>query len=347
MKSPGKEILETTIPDELVEIIRDAGHCVITTHTQPDGDALGSLLGMADLLTQMGKRVFAYLDEPVSHLYSFLPGSNSLITDIDLLDPFMEEAGSDLCAIALDCGEADRMGKYQDRFLEIAPFLVIDHHLSHSNFGDYRWVDPQLSSTGEMVYEVAVALGQTPSYECAFSLYVAICTDTGSFRYECTGPRTFAIAADLVELGVKPDHVADHIYDNYSPERLDLMQRVLATLELQADEQIACIHVTKEMFFQSGALAQDVEGFVEFPRSITSVKVAVFVKDIRADLISVSLRAKGEVNVASIAKQFGGGGHRNAAGCKFPVNSNSVDSVKNRVLASVRAALNSGSAENR
>ena len=337
MKSLGKEMLETTVPEQLVEIIRDTGHCVITTHTQPDGDALGSLLAMADLLRQMGKRVFAYLDEPVSHLYSFLPGCSKLITDIERLQPFIDEAGEDICAIALDCGEADRMGRFQDRFLEISPFLVIDHHLSHSNFGEYRWVDPQLSSTGEMVYEIAVALDQTPTYECAFSLYVAICTDTGSFRYECTGARTFEIAGNLVGLGVKPDHVADFIYDNYSPERLDLMQRVLATLELHADGQIACMHVTGDMFEQSGALAQDVEGFVEYARSISTVKVAMFVKETRADRISVSLRAKGEINVASIAKQFGGGGHRNAAGCKFPANS--VDTVRKKVLASVRAAV--------
>ena len=329
------------IPEKILEVIRNAGHCVVATHVQPDGDALGSLLAMADMLEQMGKKVFAYLEEPISHLYSFLPDSRALSTDIDELQAFVDEAGGDLCAIALDCGEADRMGVCQRQFLRISPFVVIDHHLSHQNFGDYRWVDPQRSSTGEMVYEIGEALGQTPTYKGAFSLYVAICTDTGSFRYECTGARTFEIAGRLVALGVNPNQVANLIYDNYSPERLDLMQRVLATLELCEKQQVACIHVTRDMFEQSGALVQDVEGFVEYPRSIRSVKVAVFVKENRSDIISVSLRAKGEFNVASIAKQFGGGGHRNAAGCKFPADS--IDSVRKKVIGSITAALRASS----
>ena len=331
------------IPEKILEVIRDASHCVVTTHVQPDGDALGSLLAMADMLEQMGKRVFAYLDEPISHLYNFLPGSRSLSTDIDQLQDFVDEAGVDICAIALDCGEADRMGRYKHKFLRISPFLVVDHHLSHQNFGNYRWVDPQRSSTGEMVYEISEALGQTPTYEGAFSLYVAICTDTGSFRYECTGARTFEIAARLVELGVDPNRIANQIYDNYSPERLDLMQRVLGTLELSANQQIACIYVTREMFDRSGALAQDVEGFVEYARSISSVKVAVFLKETKSDIISVSLRAKGEFNVASVAKEFGGGGHRNAAGCKFPAES--IDSVREKVIGSIKATLHSSSIE--
>lgn len=331
------------IPEKILEVIRDASHCVVTTHVQPDGDALGSLLAMADMLEQMGKRVFAYLDEPISHLYNFLPGSRSLSTDIDQLQDFVDEAGVDICAIALDCGEADRMGRYKHKFLRISPFLVVDHHLSHQNFGNYRWVDPQRSSTGEMVYEISEALGQTPTYEGAFSLYVAICTDTGSFRYECTGARTFEIAARLVELGVDPNRIANQIYDNYSPERLDLMQRVLGTLELSANQQIACIYVTREMFDRSGALAQDVEGFVEYARSISSVKVAVFLKETKSDIISVSLRAKGEFNVASVAKEFGGGGHRNAAGCKFPAES--IDTVREKVIGSIKATLHSSSIE--
>lgn len=334
---------EKKIPEKILEVIRDASHFVVITHVQPDGDAVGSLLAMADMLEQMGKSVFAYLDEPISHLYNFLPGCRKLISDIDRLQSFVDEAGVDICAIALDCGEADRMGRYQQEFLRISPFVVIDHHLSHSNFGDYRWVDPQRSSTGEMVYEVGQALGQTPTYEGAFSLYVAISTDTGSFKYECTGVRTFEIAGRLVGLGVNPNRVAGLIYDNYSPERLDLMQKVLATLELSENQQIACIHVTGEMFDRSAALAQDVEGFIEYPRSIRSVKVAVFIKETKSGIISVSLRAKGECNVASIAKQFGGGGHRNAAGCKFPANS--IESVRERVVDTIKTALRASSPE--
>lgn len=332
-------MLENKIPEKILEVIRDSGHCVLVTHMQPDGDAIGSLLALTEILRDMGKNVFAFLDEPVSHLYDFLPGCHKLTADADRLQQFVAAAGTDICAIALDCGEADRIGKCRAIFEKVSPFLVIDHHLSHCDFGDYRWVDPQRSSTGEMVYEICEALGQTPSYMAAFALYVAICTDTGSFRYECTGARTFEIAGKLVDCGVRPDLVAGLIYENFSPERLQLMQMVLKTLDLCEDGQIACIHVTREMFEASGALAQDVEGFVEYPRSISSVKAAVFFKEARANMISVSLRAKGECNVASVAKQFGGGGHRNAAGCKFPAET--IDSVRKKILPALKASLNS------
>ena len=327
------------IPQRILETIRSADHFVLVTHVQPDGDAIGSLLGMESLLKQLGKRVFAYLDEPVSHLYDYLPGSRRLISDIDKLQSFIQEAGTGICAIALDCGEASRVGDCVDRFMRISPFLVIDHHLSHGNFGDYRWVDPERSSTGEMVYEIGEALGLKPTHEGAFALYVAICTDTGSFRYECTGARTFEIAGRLVEAGVKPGELASLIYDNYSPERLDLMRMVLETLDLVEDRQIACIHVTRDMFDRSGAAAQDVEGFVEYPRSIKTVRVAAFLKETKADVISVSLRAKGDCNVAAVAKQFGGGGHRNAAGCKFP--GESIETVRQKLIARIRAEFDS------
>jgi len=327
----------TKVPDKILEIINDVDYFVLVTHVHPDGDAIGSLLAMESLLKQMGKRVFAYLDEPVSHLYDFLPGSRRLTSDISKLQVFVEEAGTSLGAIALDCGEADRIGDFRDRFLQISPFLVVDHHLSHGNFGDHRWVEPQRSSTGEMVYEVGDALGIEPSYEGAFALYVAISTDTGSFRYECTGSRTFEIAGKLVEIGINPGQVSSLIYDNYSPERLNLMQMVLETLDMHEDRQIACIHVTREMFDKTASLAQDVEGFIEYPRSIKTVKVAAFLKETMSDIISVSLRAKGDCNVASVAQRFGGGGHRNAAGCRFP--GESIESVRGQLIAQIRAEL--------
>lgn len=334
---PRKEMAGSRIPEIILDKIRSAENFVVMTHVQPDGDAVGSLLAMSDMLKNMGKRVLAFLDEPISHLYDFLPGASKLTSNVDEMRHFIAESGADICAIALDCGEADRVGRQKDLMLTMSPFLVIDHHLSHMNFGDYRWVEPQCSSTGEMVYEIAEALGQTPTYNGAFALYVAISTDTGSFRYECTGARTFEIVSNLVGLGVKPDHVAGLIYDNFSFERLKLMQMVLGTLELGEDEQIACIHVTREMFDASRALVQDVEGFIEYPRSIRSVKVAVFIKETRNDMVSVSLRAKGECNVAEIAKLFGGGGHRNASGCKFP--DSAIESVRQQVMPAIKDAL--------
>lgn len=308
------------IPEIIVDLVKGASHVVLATHVHPDGDALGSLLGLADILEAQGKQVFRYLDASVSHLYDFLPTAELASTDLDAAMQFAEQAkraGNKVVAVVLDCGDAERLGESKDRLISISPFIVIDHHRGHRHFGDHVWLEGDCSSTGEMVYELALAMGATVSVDAAFCLYVAIVTDTGSFRYESTSPRTLRIAADLVETGVRPDEVAQRVYDNYTLARLRLMEMVLATLTVHADGQIALISVSEEMFERSGASADDVEGFINYPRSLTSVQVAAFIKETRKGIVSVSLRAKGNVDVACIAAEFGGGGHKNAAGFRF------------------------------
>lgn len=324
------------IPEEICQTIERADNIVLLTHVHPDGDALGSLFGFADILESQGKEVFCYLEEPVSYLYQFLPGSDRAETSLTKLIAFVEQH-SDVIAVSLDCGDSDRMGKNKEMFLQIHPFLVIDHHRAHKNYGNFRWIDPDRSSTGEMVYELAQHYNVDITYECACNLYVAISTDTGSFRYDSTTPRTLRIAADLVEKGIQPDEIAGHIYDNYTLERIKLMEMVLGTLTLYESERLAFIYVTEAMFANSGALPEDIEGFIDYARSISSVKVAVFIKEGKKGMVSVSLRAKGDCDVAEIAKSFGGGGHRNAAGFRFVDKSS--DQVRQIVLSKLKKAL--------
>ncbi len=309
-----KENPKRTIPDKIVQDILTIDNIVLFTHTHPDGDALGSLFGFADILEAMGKTVFCYLEEPVSHLYDFLPDTDKAHTTLEDYRAFLTSVGENVMSIALDCGDDDRLGGSKLEFLRNSPFVVIDHHQSHKDFGTTRWVESNRSSTGEMVYELALALGAEVSYKCAYNLYVAICTDTGSFRYECTSPRTMRIAAELLEKGVRPEEICSHLYDNFSQERLKLMEMVLSTIRLFEADQIAFMHVSNQMLETSGATLHDVEGFIDFPRSLRSVKVAVLIKEAKDGFIAVSLRAKGDCNVAEVAKRFDGGGHRNAAG---------------------------------
>jgi phosphoesterase RecJ-like protein len=318
------------IPDTITKSIYEADNFVLLTHVHPDGDALGSMLGLADILDCLGKKVFCFLEEPVSHLYTFLPACDRVNTDLTALHAFVHEAAGKVIVIALDCGDDNRLGKHKEELLAINPFIVIDHHKSHKDYGEYRWVEPARSSTGEMVYELAMALGVEVSYNCAFDLYVAICTDTGSFRYDSTHARTLQIAGELVEIGVKPAEISCHIFDNYSIARLKLLELVLTTMTLYASNQIACISVSQEMLRQSGADLQDVEGFIEYPRSLRTAKVAVFIKEGQHGQVSVSLRAKGECDVAEIAKMFNGGGHRNAAGFRF--SGKDMEQVRAEVL---------------
>jgi phosphoesterase RecJ-like protein len=325
------------VPEEITGIIRQADNFVLMTHLHPDGDALGSLFALADILEGMGKKVFRYLEDPVTHLYDFLPGCHLGQTELAALQAFVAAAQGNIAAISLDCGDCDRLGREKRELLNLHPFLVIDHHHGHREFGDYRWLDSHRSSTGEMVYELAMELDVTLSYTAAFNIYVAISTDTGSFRYENTSPRTLLIAAELVKCGVRPEEVAGYVYDNFTLQRLRLMEQVLASLELLASDQLAFIMVTNKMLADCGAMPEDTEGFINYPRALRTVKVAAFLKEMREGGVSVSLRAKGGCDVAEVAAGFGGGGHRNAAGFRFP--DKGMQEVRKLVLEALSKAL--------
>jgi len=319
------------LSESLLEVIRKTNNIVLATHANPDGDALGSLIGLADTLEAMGKQVFRYLEEPVSHLYEFLPDTSLMQTDIHALQDFVRQVGDDILCISLDCGDRKRLGENADELMNITPFMVIDHHKNNNGFGNLAWIDSDRSSTGEMVFDLAEALGQKISEKAAVALFAAIVTDTGSFRYESTSAHTFNVARKLVEFGVKPDQVSRHLYDNYTAGRLQLLQQVLATMGIYGDGRVAIIQVTTDMLESTGCSLIDTENFINLPRSITSVKVAVFLKEIGSDIVSVSLRAKDSCDVADVAAQFGGGGHRNAAG--FRASLTTLDEVRDRLLS--------------
>ena len=308
----------------IVENIQASNSILVATHIFPDGDALGSQLGLGAILESLGKKVFYYSEEPAADHYKFMPGCDKLDTVIP--EPMVFDA-----ALALDCGDQLRLGKEMNRLLEIRPFMVIDHHVGHKEFGDLRWVDPGLSSTGEMVYELAGALGAEINYDAAYCIYAAIVSDTGSFKYDSTTPDTFRIAGELIARGLKPFQVAGKLFENYTVSRLQLLKEVLATLMLLGQERIATITVTREMFDKTGACKEDTEDFINFPRSIHGVKVAVFFKEGVDNWISVSLRAKGECDVAKVARNFGGGGHRNAAG--FRLQGSTISEVSEKLIA--------------
>lgn len=332
-----RETLHREIPEKIVRDIDCISNIALFTHSHPDGDALGSMLGLASLLGSLGKNVFCLLEEPVSHLYSFLPDQDKISVNIEEYKKFIAACGDDVMSIALDCGDEDRLGTLKNEVLSVNPFWVIDHHQSHINFGTGRWVDHKASSTGEMVYELGLILGGEVSYNAAFNLYVAISTDTGFFRYECTGQRTMEIAGQLLGKGVQPQEVGAYIYDNFSKERLKLMELVLGSLVLMEHDQIAYMSVTRKMLSESGAKLQDVEGFIDLSRSLTSVKAAVLLKESQNNTISVSMRAKGECDVAAVAQHFGGGGHRNAAG--FRCDGSSISKVKDELHCILRRAV--------
>ena len=331
-----KDKPERAIPEKLLKEIRNAESIVVVTHTNPDGDALGSLFATAEILESYGKRVLRFLEEPVSYLFDFLPGCELATVKVEDFQKFVDCAEGAVLILALDCGDEERLGCHRELLMRYRT-AVIDHHRSHREFGNISWIDADSSSTGEMIYEVTRSLGVRLSYSAAYNLYVAICTDTGSFRYECTTSRTMHIAAELLDHGVRPEVVGRHLYDNYSHERLKLMELVLSTVHVCFDGQIAFIHVSDQMLKKSGATMQDVEGFIDFPRSLRSVKVAALLKEGENGHIGVSLRAKGDCDVSKIARLFNGGGHRNAAG--FRCHGKTIEQVRLEVKDAISRVL--------
>ncbi|MEN8141147.1 MAG: bifunctional oligoribonuclease/PAP phosphatase NrnA [Thermodesulfobacteriota bacterium] len=309
---------------ELVAALSAARRILVATHVFPDGDALGSQLAVGLALESLGKEVLLYSADGAPHLLDFLPATEKLATSLPGPDDNYD------CVLVLDCGDSSRLGEAEEAILALAPVLAIDHHNNHKFFTELAWVDDKRSSTGEMVYDLCRLLGVELSYEMAYCLYTAILTDTGSFKYESTSAHTLRVAADLLDLGVRPDEVCGHIFDNYSSNRLRLLQEVLATLTLHGRETIAFIRVTQAALARTGAKTGDTEMFIDFPRSLSSVKVAVFLKEVDNDLVGVSMRAKGEVDVAAVARSFGGGGHVNAAGFKRP--DVSLDRLQEEIL---------------
>lgn len=316
--------------DELARVLLDARQILIVTHIYPDADALGSQLALGDILAGLGKKVALFGEEKISYMYDFLPGSEKLVTELPNISEFD-------CVVALDCGDCKRLGQHMDVFLAVHPLVMIDHHSGNNLFGDLNWVDAKRASTGEMVYDLAVALDAPISYEAAYCLYAAIVSDTGSFKYSSTTADTFRVAGELCRMGVKPSEVAGNLFDNFTVNRLHLMKEVLGTLSLHAQDRIATIHVTQGMFTDTGASVADTETFINYPRSLSSVKIAVFIKEAKPDEISVSMRSKGVYDVAAVAAGFGGGGHRNAAG--FRVRNCDVRSVREQVLAALAAVV--------
>jgi len=317
MLNPPKQV-----PDQIVEALFQAKNILVVCHVFPDVDAIGSQLALGNILESLGKNIFYYCNEFVPGMYEFMPGSEQLDNNLPDLSQFD-------AAVAVDCGDRFRLGHEVDALLQIHPFIVIDHHAGHRDFGDISWVEGSRSSTAEMVFDLALALNADISYNAAYNLYAAIVSDSGSFKYESTSAYTFQVASYLVNRGVIPSEVAGKLFDNYSANRLRLLENVLGSLELYSEGQIAVITATSEMFEASGAKREDTEEFINLPRAVRSVKVAAFLKETLDGYIKVSLRAKGECDVSLVALKFGGGGHRNASGY----------SIKDKKLAEVNIEL--------
>jgi len=320
--------------EKVVQAIKKHKKFLITAHINPEGDAIGCQLAMKELLDKLGKTAFIVDNDPVPDHYKFLPGSKGVSNRLDRVPGFD-------AAVVLDCPTLKRIGRVNELLTDDKTVINIDHHISNEKFGDVRWVDPNASSTGEMVYLLFKKFDVKLSKDAALALYIAILTDTGSFNYDNTTSRTHRIVGDLLEYGLKPADVSEDVYERRSMVDISLLGLVLATIKVNKTGEVAYLEITKKMLKTTGADAAKAEGFVNYARSIEGVKVAViFKEDIkRPGIINVSFRSKGDADVNKIASAFGGGGHVKASGC---VIVGTLSEVKAKVLAKIEETLADG-----
>jgi phosphoesterase RecJ-like protein len=278
---------------------------VLTSHARPDGDAIGSALACCQILLELGKDAEVVLHDPVPRIYQPLPFADRVI-HADCVN------GNYEAAIILECDsiQRTRLEGLENRFL-----ISIDHHSSGRQFAHVNWIDPGAIATAEMVYRLAREAGVRISREIATCLYTALMTDTGSFMFKGTDEQTFALARELVLAGADPFQCAGNIYFAHSTAKMRLLGAALTNLHREGP--LAWIWVTREQMERTEAKEEDCEGLVNYALSIQDVEIAAFFREMPDGRYRVSLRSKGQLNVASIAERFGGGGHECASGCSM------------------------------
>ena len=315
-------------PDDIIAALRRSGRILISVHKNPDGDALGSQLALMLALEKLHKTVVAQNIDPVPEIYRFLPASSKIKTGSTV------EGRHE--AIAVLDADPPRTGLFNGGNYPADTLINIDHHITNPTEWQLTWLNPSAAATGEMVYELIQRLGVAIDKDIALCLYTAIFTDTGSFRYSNTTPKSMRIAAELIEAGADPWLVTENVYESFAYGRIKLLGNVLAGMERSEDGKIAWVVITDELYRQFGATAEDTENFVNFVRSTKGVEVAVLFRQTALQQYKISLRAKGRVDLSVVAQSLGGGGHKNAAGSTLD---GALDDVKKRVIDAVRAAI--------
>jgi phosphoesterase RecJ-like protein len=311
------------VPRKLLSFLRKEEMFLIATHISPEADAIGSCIALSMALETLGKKTILYDKDTIPEFYRFLPGHKKFTNSIP---PFVSRHSP---IILLDCNSLERAGVEGMRFKYAA---VIDHHETETDFGNIRWIEPGAAATGMMIFYLIKKLGVKITQEIATNLYSAIAVDTGTFRYGNTTEEVLRVCAELIEAGANASYISSSLYETWSEERFALFVRNLNTLEIR--DNIAMTFVTKEMYKKTGTGPEDTENFSSFPRIMKNIKMSAFFREIRNNYWKVSLRSRGDIDVAGIATFFQGGGHKNASGYKIKA---SLDSAKKSLIKAFKS----------
>jgi len=312
----------------LLSLLHARESFVVTSHARPDGDAIGSALGLMHLLDGMGKRVTVAFADPIPVIYRWLPGVERIQVALPVATPVPD------AAILLECDGFERTGFERQAFDRMGAGLTIniDHHLSGKTFASFNWIDPEACAVGAMIYDLAVASGTEITADMATCLYTAVLTDTGSFTYPSTIAATFALVEHLVKRGADANRIAQSVYFSNPPSKIRLLGVALGNMQIEGP--VSWSWVTQAEMARAGAEVEDCEGVVNYLIGIAGVDAAVFLRELPSRKeFRLSLRSKGEVDVAQVAERFGGGGHRNASGCTLD---GPLDEAIERIVAELR-----------
>lgn len=310
---------------ELKKLIEENKDFLIVSHINPEGDAIGSSIALALGLKKKGKSVYILNKDPIPDILKFLPYSK-------LISQKIPSREFDVMFI-VDCASLERTGL---KGLKAKTTVVIDHHLiQNSKFKtQIRLIDTKASAVGEIIYKLLNFLNAPLDKKIATNLYTSICTDTGGFRFSNTNFKALKIASELVKAGAEPWKIAKEVYENLSFNQLRLLGMSLSNLKKK--DRIAWVTVTQDMFKDTRTSIEDTENIVNYPKMIKGIEVAVLFREDGKNSYKISLRSKGRVNVAEIARILGGGGHANAAGCTL---NGSLEEVKRKVFKVAKNAI--------
>ncbi len=316
--------------DRVWETLDGADRILISSHVQPDGDAIGSELALGFILRGAGRSFRIVNESPIPDLYGFLPGIQWVETWPAAIDDEFD------VFVALDCGRRNRLGAN----IEAIPhrtLVNIDHHVSNDAFGDVNWIESGVSSTGEILVELADRAGIPLGEDLATCLYTAILTDTGNFTFTNTTSRCHAVCARLIECGARPADISRHLYRSKPIGKLRLQARLIQELEVDAKTRLAWGVLTREMCDEAGVGINDTLDLVTIPLSVEGVVLGILFRELEEPgRTKVSFRSEGDLDVSRLAKELGGGGHPTAAGCTLEMG---VDKAVELVVPLIRTGL--------
>lgn len=314
--------------NQVIKAIKRHSSFLITSHIGLEGDAIGSELALASLLRKLGKRPYIVNSDKAPSNYNFLPGAKGIRHKLD--------KRKFQAALVIDCSTRYRTGGVSELIDRNIPIINIDHHMDNGNFGQVNWVDPKVSSTGEMIYRL-FKLTQTKLERCdACNIYTAILTDTGSFRHSNTTSDTLRISSELLKFGIQPAKVYARIYENNSAEGIVLVAKIISEISFAANNKIAWIKISQDKFKKIKGKPEIFDKILDFAKSINTVKIVLVFCQQNSRLVKLNLRSKSPINVQKIAKVYGGGGHKFASGCRIKGN---LQEVQHSVLRQAKKAL--------